>query len=197
MKHIVVASTQPEVLNFYCSFLLKHIRKTPLRYERNQNETVITDHVVYHFVNLNYRNLDRFAKKYGKVERVYQDEGLLGDNTVHEKLVGLVEDTEQDLHFFSRKTMQDRRDFLLKGLLDTHPLLAGKGVLRYRHSIRGSVIEVLVTDSEKDYGGLFETKEAARADYAQKMEERVRHHLEAAASIRRELDDYRAAHGIS
>lgn len=197
MKHIVIASTQPEVLNIYYSFLLKHIRKTPLRYERNQNETLITDHVVYHFMNLNYRNLDRFAKKYGKVERVYQDEGMFGDRTVHEKLVGLVEDTERDIHFFFRKDMGNRRDFLLKDLLDTHPLLAGKGVLRYQHSIQGSVIEVLVTDLEKGRLGLFETKEAARADYVQKTEERIRHHLEAANSIRRRLDDYRAEHGMS
>lgn len=58
--------------------LLNDLRESRIPFEKHQSHTVITEEVTYFFVNLNQRNMKRFAKKHGKMDRIYSNDlGLL------------------------------------------------------------------------------------------------------------------------
>lgn len=77
MKKIMIISQTVHFSRIHQG-LLDDLRESRIPYEKHQSHTVITEDVAYFFVNLNRRNLKRFAKKHGKMDRIYSNDlGLL------------------------------------------------------------------------------------------------------------------------
>lgn len=199
MRHIVIASTREGELNFYFKYLIQRIRKSNIRYEKNQNESIVIKGLTYHFVNLNYRNIGAFLKRHGQVEHVYQVENpVTGSKEVETRLLGpLVGFDDSCITLAIGGPVQGDRPVVLHALLEQLPNFDSLNLsLRYKVRHDGAVY-ALLSEDRQSRSGTHETEAAAIRSFIEDEETRIRILADEVNAQRRRLKAYKKQHGLA